>query len=453
MLTRDELIDAIGAIDADLVEDFVRTDERLQKKKGRRVSPMMRFVALAACFALILASVPVMARLWREGPTPEPPKEVPVFENPLYTATELAELLEGDDLKYDAVATNAYVEVYVPSGDYLNICPISIDEYITLYERMSKDTEDLDYEAFSAFAEPILSKMEKVLNSNFGSCEIEKKEYSDGDEYRIRIDTDQYWISLMQDEEKYSVSISGTTSGRYEIVLNGQKVQIDQTQSDEEIMKGLSDVKEILFDMFGTSFTDVSVVRSYGSYSKHGAERVYVYFYNRSDSPMNDYYPRSADECIYLSFDNFENYSGDIVSDTVLTNVSIYYRKSRTQDAWSPSMQAGLISLEDAEALLYNGCVFGGHVCPLCMAMQTPVEFSGYDFVSFTYLTGYDKETYKTVAIPFYVFYKRIGTAKNGNVIYAKTNVCAIALSDYEGYLESQRKNHKQGAVETDLYP
>jgi hypothetical protein len=73
MLTRDELIDAIGAIDADLVEDFVRTDERLQKKKGRRVSPLMRAVALAACFALILASVPVMARLWREGPTPEPP--------------------------------------------------------------------------------------------------------------------------------------------------------------------------------------------------------------------------------------------------------------------------------------------------------------------------------------------------------------------------------------------
>jgi hypothetical protein len=68
----------------------------------------MRAVALAACFLLILASVPVMVHLWREGPTPKPPKEVPVFENPLYTATELAELLEGDDLKYDAVATNAY---------------------------------------------------------------------------------------------------------------------------------------------------------------------------------------------------------------------------------------------------------------------------------------------------------------------------------------------------------
>ncbi|MBR5616203.1 MAG: hypothetical protein IKW66_05220, partial [Clostridia bacterium] len=67
------------------------------------------------------------------------------------------------------------VEVYVPSGDYLDIRPIPIDEYITLYERMSKDTEDLDYEAFSAFAEPILSKIEKALNGNFGSYEIEKE--------------------------------------------------------------------------------------------------------------------------------------------------------------------------------------------------------------------------------------------------------------------------------------
>lgn len=453
MLTRDDLIDAIGGLDTDLVEEFVRADNRLQAKKTRRVSPKVRFVALAACLTLILASIPLMARLWREAPPVTDLPEVPVFDGAAYTAAELAAMLKAGSPTLDAVATNAYVEVYVPSGDYLDIRPIPIDEYITLYERMSKDTEDLDYEAFSAFAEPILSKMEKALNGNFGSYEIEKKEYSDGDEYRIRIETDQYWIYLRQDEETYSVSISGITSGRYEIVLNGQKVQIDQTQSDEEIIESLSGIKEILFDMFGTNFEDAAVERSFGSYSEHGAERVYVYFYNRSDSPMNDYYPRSADECIYLSFDNFENYSGDIVSDTVLTNVSIYYRKSRTQDAWSPSMQAGLISLEDAEALLYNGCVFGGHVCPLCMAMQTPVEFSGYDFVSFTYLTGYDKETYKTVAIPFYVFYKRIGTAKNGNVIYAKTNVCAIALSDYEGYLESQRKNHKQAAVETDPYP
>ena len=33
--------------------------------------------------------------------------------------------------------------------------------------------------------------------------------------------------------------------------------------------------------------------------------------------------------------------------------------------------------------------------------------------------------------------------AKNGNEIYAKTNVCAIEISEYETYLESQSKNHK----------
>ncbi len=91
MLTRDELIDAIGAIDADLVEDFVRTDERLQKKKGRRVSPLMRAVALAACFALILASVPVMARRWREGPTPELPMPEEPTDKPLSPPTDISD--------------------------------------------------------------------------------------------------------------------------------------------------------------------------------------------------------------------------------------------------------------------------------------------------------------------------------------------------------------------------
>ena len=58
MLTRDQLIDAIGGIDTDLVEEFVRADNRLQAKKTRRVSLNVRFVALAACFALIFVSLP-----------------------------------------------------------------------------------------------------------------------------------------------------------------------------------------------------------------------------------------------------------------------------------------------------------------------------------------------------------------------------------------------------------
>ncbi|MBR5616179.1 MAG: hypothetical protein IKW66_05100, partial [Clostridia bacterium] len=75
MLTRDDLIDAIGRLDTDLVEEFVKEDNRLQTKKARRVSPMTRFVALAACLTLILASIPLLARLWREGPSVIPPED------------------------------------------------------------------------------------------------------------------------------------------------------------------------------------------------------------------------------------------------------------------------------------------------------------------------------------------------------------------------------------------
>ena len=44
--------------------------------------------------------------------------------------------------------------------------------------------------------------------------------------------------------------------------------------------------------------------------------------------------------------------------------------------------------------------------------------------------------------MPFYAFYKKIGTAKNGNTIYAKTYVCAIETSGLDEYFEAQSKNH-----------
>ncbi len=449
MLTRDELIDAIGAIDADLVEDFVRTDERLQKKKGRRISPLMRAVALAACFALILASVPVMAHLWQEGPTPKPPKEVPVFNNPLFTATELAELLEGDELKDNAVATNAYTTEEVPSAEYLRIFPVPTEDYVTLYESHSYK-QSLDRGEFSSFADRIVPKLSDALGTSFPPYSIERDEMYDGSPYLlIRQETGQYRISLTHRETWNSVNISSKV---HTIDLDGAPVQVDQRMSDEDIIESLADIKEKLFDIFGVRFADAMVSREYDSYSEYGVTWLAVYFYNQEDDPLHaySYSPRSS--YIALEFDNFMNYNGDVVSDTMLSDVDIRYVQMREGDRsqFEPMSKAKRISLADAEALLYNGYVIGGHVCPLCMAEQTPVEFSGYDFVGFTYRTGYDEENDRTVAIPFYTFYKRIGTAKNGNAIYAKTNVPAIEVTGFKKYIESQRKNHRQ--YETEPY-
>ena len=79
------------------------------------------------------------------------------------------------------------------------------------------------------------------------------------------------------------------------------------------------------------------------------------------------------------------------------------------------------------------------------MAEQEKVSFKGYDFVDMEYVFGYVNKTAKTqIAIPFYAFYKKIGTAKNGNEIYAKTYVGAIELKGYEEYFESQKSKHSQ---------
>ena len=45
--------------------------------------------------------------------------------------------------------------------------------------------------------------------------------------------------------------------------------------------------------------------------------------------------------------------------------------------------------------------------------------------------------------IPFYAFYKAIGTSDNGNTIYAKTYVPAIEVSDMDAYFQEQQQYHK----------
>ena len=78
------------------------------------------------------------------------------------------------------------------------------------------------------------------------------------------------------------------------------------------------------------------------------------------------------------------------------------------------------------------------------MMAQGKVDFEGYDFVDIEYVFGYEYETGNpTVGIPFYAFYKNIGTSENGNTIYAKTYVPAVQVSGYDEYFESQKDNHQ----------
>ena len=73
------------------------------------------------------------------------------------------------------------------------------------------------------------------------------------------------------------------------------------------------------------------------------------------------------------------------------------------------------------------------------MEKQEKISFENYDFVEINYISSYDQP----MILPFYSFYKKIKIAPNGNEIYAKTNVCAIEVSEYDEYFENQKSNHK----------
>lgn len=436
--------DALGAPDLppetlSSVKEKVYAKTGLKTNKKSRKRTWYRVGALAACFALIIGAVILVPLLRR----------APVWEDAHYTAADIASLF--DAIKYDGVSTNAYTKIYVPDTQYLYLNPLPEDDYFGVYQYHSPK-KALDREEFEAFLQEILTKLSPAIDAKIPPCEIEE------------IDTYEKWLQIYEQMGSYMVLVdqnehhncfhlfTRSEHDERKIVLAGVPVQIDQRLSDDEIISSLQPVKSVLFDLFGASFPDVKILRSFGSQSEHGAEGAKIYFYEENAHPLNAMQECPVTDYIAIHFDNIENYANDIVSDGILTVANIEYHQNRgdVSKAYSLIANAKKLPLEDAETLLYNGYVFGGHSCPLCMAAQDKVDFEGYDFVGLEYVFGYDsEEDQPTTGIPFYAFYKNIGNAYNGNAVYAKTYVPAIEVKGLDAYFQSQTKNHRTGSVNT----
>ena len=444
-MKKEEWNQGMDHLDPDLVEQYVTKKDGLrQKRKVRKV--WLRLSAMAACLAVIVGAilaVPVLRVITRP--------EVPTWDNPPYTAEEISELFS---MKYlDGVATNAYTKVYVPDAEFLYIGELSEDEYIPLY-RYAKDQTKLNEADFRDFVDGILPALADSLRVQVPHYQIEENQYDTGSSLSVSSESGVYSIHAYQKTAGSTFRLYNNTLDDPKIVLDGETVQVDQRLSDEEIIESIQSIKSKLFDIFNVSFTDVRIIREYDGYSKYGAEWVEIYFFDEDTHPLNVMRSRPISDYICISFDNNENYAGDIVSDGILTVPTIEYfeRRNDVVETYPVIAQAKRISLKEAEALLYNGYVFGGHSCPLCMAAQDKVSFDGYDFVDMEYVFGGDTKTGKpTMAVPFYAFYKKIGTSENGNSIYAKTYVAAIQVGGYEEYFNSQKDEHKNtGAFEFD---
>lgn len=441
-MTSRNLLDAMGGIDPQLILEAAPDAVKPKRAGGL----WMKWGAMAACLAVIVGAilaVPVLRVITRPA--------VPTWDNPPYTAEEISELFS---MKYlDGVATNAYTKVHVPDAEFLYIGELSEDEYIPLY-RYAKDQTKLNEADFRDFVDGILPALADSLRVQVPHYQIEENHYDTGSSLSVGTESGVYSIHAYQKTAGSTFRLYNNNLDDPKIVLDGETVQVDQRLSDEEIIESIQSIKSKLFDIFNVSFTDVRIIREYDGYSKYGAEWVEIYFFDEDAHPLNVMRSRPVSDYICISFDNNENYAGDIVSNGILTVPTIVYfeRCNDVVETYPVIAQTKRISLKEAEALLYKGYVFGGHSCPLCMAAQDKVSFAGYDFVDMEYVFGGDTKTGKpTMAVPFYAFYKKIGTSENGNSIYAKTYVAAIQVGGYEEYFNSQKDEHKNtGAFEFD---
>ena len=185
----------------------------------------------------------------------------------------------------------------------------------------------------------------------------------------------------------------------------------------------------------GTNLPDAKVVRN--------ELGVTVFWYDEGSHPLNELYTRPVTDYIELYFDNVEEWEGDIISEDILIDASIYYCDYHMEpdEHYETIGYSNLISLEEAEELLDKGYVFGGSGCSECMSHQAKVDFYDYDHVSYVYVRGYDIEG-KNLVVPFYAFYKKIGQLDDGTVKYAKTYVCAVEVPDLEEYFEKKAEEH-----------
>lgn len=348
--------------------------------------------------------------------------------------------IKMDDLYFTNVGVNSptttYEKVYSPNTKYLYLNSTPTDKYAVIYETYYQ--RNFDKSEVQTLANKHFPKMAQTLNISLPSYEI--KERFGGLHDHIEIDiTGPFRLSQYDNRNIISYTPSSDS-----VALNGKTVTINQTQSDQEIINSLSEIKQILFDTFDVCFDSAKVYRDYDDNSNYGVTALTVCFYNSGAHPLNNLYgisiPKS--DFIEIRFDNYKSFEGDTVSASDLYNVfSIAFWSYRT-DNNSPLrtfVKKELLPLKKAEEYLQKGYVLATGGCTLCQSEQTPVDFTDYDYVSFEYKGG---NKIGDLTIPYYAFYKNIGTAPNGNMTFAKTYVPAVEVEGYEEYFINKHNNH-----------
>lgn len=427
-MTGEDLYNAMSDIEPGFIVDAAPMASRCQRLR------LQRWLCAAACLCLLFHLLTIGAT---------------VYENTLpsrYTAENAASLFAARDS--NAVGTKAYTKVSVPDASYLQLNTDVVPKYLNVYEYASSRMEFAE-EEFREFFEDKLLAAAQMLNIPVPEYKVEMYD-SLGEYYKsldLDIEPESCYISARQYEDFHSFSISAWDGNP--LYLNGERLQVDQRLTDEQIIRSLSRVKRLLYQKFGMSFTDAKVIRNFDAYSEYGAKSIEVYFYNEADHPLNRYTERPVSDYLLIAFHNGESWKSFSENGTILidSDIQLNQRRKSVSQAYKIDRKVRSLSLQEAEELLLQGYVFGNHICELCMQSQQEITFDGYDHVSFTYLfyDGFGGMILpdESLGIPFYVFFKEIGTGENGNTVYARTYVPAIELEGMKAYFKEQQKEHR----------
>ena len=406
-MSNDRFRNAVGHIEERLLERCEKYDQQLGKKWRR----ILHWTAAAACVAVVIGIVAVS-----QGPG-----------STTVTGQEIAAMFPGQG----GASSMRCESVYVPDESFLDQSKIPGKAKLPVYG-YRETQETISERSLSKFADGILKKLAKAMGAEVPSYNF--------DDYNSRLDINtavgNHGVCASQYgyQNYFSISRFPQFSGEeVTLTLNGELVQVDQSQSDKQIMESLKGVRKSLLDIFGVDFPDMRVVRSYEGESEYGAVALLVYLYDKDAHPLNAYMDTPCSDSIELRFYNSPVFMEELCSETLLQYVDVSYRQLRAdaKNMFFVDGTASMISLREAEALLNKGYYFGNHKCYECNPDRAEVDFTDYDHVSFTY-------RFSTRGIPFYVFYKQCGTAQNGNAIYARVYVPAVAVSGLEESFKKQ---------------
>ena len=326
-------------------------------------------------------------------------------------------------------STTSYERVFSPNEKYLYINPIPNEKYITIYKGYYK--KQISQQEALALADEFFPKIAKLLNTD--TPEYIVHSYSSYINIEDKFaNNDHYGISMGVTNalNRNTVNFSNFKNP---LTLGNETFYIQKNQSDTEIINSLSNLKIKLFDLFKVSFNDIKVVRHY--------DNVYddyvIYLYNAEKHPLNKLQGDGPyTDYISIAFNDYENESDDLY---YVSN--IWYWSFRTENGSysKPIAQKNILPLEKAKEYLNKGYVLAYRGCPACQDEQSPIDFTNYDYVSFEYKGGINVGD---LTLPYYAFYKNLGTAENGNMIFAKTYVPAVEVEGYEEYFINKHNSH-----------